>query len=118
MADDLAPSPPQPRLRGNSREYLYARLVRGGFHELLRAVDSGTLSVFAAAAEVGLVRRPEALGTGSPNARKRIDWAIHQAYRESERADAAPAPVQEAPRNGHAAPAPPIDLAAAIAEME
>ena len=121
MADDLAPSPPQPRLRGNSREYLYERLVRGGFHELLRAVDAGTLTVYAAAADAGLVRRPEPLGTGSPNARKRIDWAVHQAYRSARANGAAeveagddPAPRSITPRSSTM----PIDLAAAIAEVE
>jgi len=114
MDDNLVPAPSEPRLRGNSREYLYGRLVRGGFTELLRAIDAGELSVFAAAAEVGLVRRPEPTGRGSPNARKRIDWAIHRAYRE--RADAALVP--ETPSNGRSASTTPIDLAAAIAEWE
>src|SRR6516165_4287782 len=106
MADDLAPSPPQPRLRGNSREYLLQRLERDGHHELLAAIDAKMLTVYAAACAVGYVTRPEPLGTGSPNARKRIDWTIHQAYREGERAGVAPepvpepVPVQEAPRNG------------------
>jgi hypothetical protein len=99
-------------------------LERGGFHELLRAVDTGTLSVYAASVAAGFVRRPEPLGTGSPNARKRIDWAIHRAYREGERAGVAPepvpepVPVQEAPRNGRSASSTPIDLAAALAEVE
>src|SRR5262249_12571947 len=50
------------------------------------------------------------------NARKRREWAIVRAYRESARADAAPVTVQEAPRNGRSAPIAP-DLAAAIAEV-
>jgi len=122
MADDLAPSPPEPRLRGNSREYLYARLVRGGFHELLRAVDAGTLTVYAAAADAGLVKRPEPLGTGSPNARKRINWAIHQAYRGSARANGATKaegrhPVGASEQRDELAPHAMPDLAAALAEV-
>jgi hypothetical protein len=122
MDDDLAPPPPQPRSRGNSREYLYARLERGGFHELLRAVDAGTLSVYAAASAAGFVRRPEPLGTGSPNARKKIDWTIHQAYRGSERADVAqeskpePEPVQKAPNDRTTVSNMP-DLVAALEEV-
>jgi hypothetical protein len=94
-------------------------LVRGGFHELLRAVDAGTLTVYAASAEAGLVRRPEPLGTGSPNARKRIDWAIIQAYRGSSRANgAAEAGDEPAPRSSMTPRLSPMpDLAAALAEV-
>src|SRR5262249_8791764 len=108
--------------RGNSREYLYERLVRGGFTELLRAVDAGTLTVYAAAAEVGLVTRPTPSGRGSPNARKRIDWAVHQAYRASARAHgAAEAAAGDEPAPGSSTPGRstmPIDLVAALAEAE
>jgi hypothetical protein len=93
------------------------RLERDGHHELLAAIDAKMLTVYAAACEVGYVTRPEPLGTGSPNARKRIDWTIHQAYRGSERANTTPEPVQEAPRNGRSASIMP-DLAAALAEWE
>jgi hypothetical protein len=114
MADDLAPSPSEPRLRGNSADYLRSRLERDGFTELLAAIDRGELSTYAAACEVGYVSRPIPSGRGSPNARKRRDWAILRAYRESARADAALVPeTSSAP-----APTPPIDLAAAIAEWE
>jgi hypothetical protein len=116
MADDLAPFPPEPRLRGNSAAYLRSRLERDGYIELLAAVDRGELSTFAAGVEAGYTKRPEPLGTGSQNARRRRDWTIAKAYRVSARADAAPG--QEAPRNGRSAPTPPIDLAAALAEWE
>jgi hypothetical protein len=98
------------------------RLERDGHHELLAAIDAKMLTVYAAACAVGYVTRPEPLGTGSPNARKRIDWTIHQAYRESERADAAPEPepvqeaVQETPPNGRSTSTMP-DLVAALAEV-
>jgi len=123
MDENLVPSQPERRLRGNSREYLYERLVRGGFHELVAAIDAGTLTVYAAAADAGLVRRPEPLGTGSPNARKRIDWAIHQAYRGSARRanGAADAEAGDEPAPGSSTPGSstmPIDLAAALAEVE
>src|SRR5262249_53534474 len=114
MADEFAPSPPEPRLRGNSAAYLRSRLERDGHVELLRAIDAGALSVYGAACEVGYVTRPTPLGTGSPNARKRRDWAIARAYRGNARADAAPVP--ETPQNGQLVP--PIDLEAAIREWE
>jgi hypothetical protein len=126
MADDLVPSPPEPKLRGNSAAYLRSRLERDGHVELLTAIDRGELSVFGAACEVGYVTRPIPSGNGSPNARKRREWAIARAYRGSARADAALAP--EGPPNGREAPhrtshesarsTPLIDLAAAIAEWE
>jgi hypothetical protein len=117
MADTLAPAPSEPRLRGNSAQYLRSRLERDGYTELLAAIDRGELSIYGAACEVGYTKRPEPLGTGSPNARKRRDWAIHRAYRESARVDAALVP--ETPHNGCSAPAPTTpDLAAAIAEWE
>jgi hypothetical protein len=77
MVDDLGP----PKMRGHSREYLLSRLERDGHVELLAAIAAGTISVFAAACEVGYVRRPEPTGRGSPNARKRRDWAILRAYK-------------------------------------
>jgi hypothetical protein len=116
MADDLAPFPPEPRLRGNSAAYLRSRLERDGHIELLAAVDRGELSTFAAGVEAGYTKRPEPLGTGSQNARRRRDWTIAKAYRASAQAELAEVP--EAPANGQAAPTPPIDLAAAIREWE
>src|SRR5262249_2350630 len=133
MADEFAPSPPEPRLRGNSAAYLRSRLERDGHVELLRAIDAGALSVYGAACEVGYVTRPTPLGTGSPNARKRRDWAIARAYRGNARADAS-ANAQPASETGkkinggrltgsaNAESVPlartPIALAAAIAEWE
>ena len=124
MDNDLAPPESAPPLRGNSREYLLQRLERDGHHELLSAIFSGELSVFAAACEVGYVTRPTPSGNGSPNARKRREWAIRKAYQGSARADAASVTPQAStdvlkpPPNGRSAPRPPIDLAAAIAEWE
>jgi hypothetical protein len=121
MADDLAPSPSEPRLRGNSAAYLRSRLERDGHVELLQAIDNGTLSTYAAGVEAGYTKRPEPLGSGSPNARKRREWAVVRAYRES----GASRNVQngQTGQNGQprrvvgSAPTPP-DLAAAIAEWE
>ena len=124
MDNDLAPPESAPPLRGNSREYLLQRLERDGHHELLSAIFFGELSVFAAACEVGYVTRPTPSGNGSPNARKRREWAIRKAYQGSARADAASITPQAStdvlrpPRNGRSASSTPIDLAAAIAEWE
>jgi hypothetical protein len=124
MDDDLAPAPSAPPFRGNSREYLLQRLERDGHHELLVSIAAGELSVYAAACEVGYVTRPTPSGNGSPNARKRREWAIRKAYQGSARADTASVTPQAStevlrpPPNGRSAPRPPIDLAAVIAEWE
>jgi hypothetical protein len=47
-----------PRQRGHSREYILARLEREGFDDWIAAIASGKLSAFAAAVELGWVRRP------------------------------------------------------------
>jgi hypothetical protein len=99
----------------------------------LAAIDAGALSVYGAACEVGYVTRPTPLGTGSPNARKRRDWAIARAYRGNARADASAnaEPASETGKkinggrltgsaNAESVPLArtSIDLAAAIAEWE
>jgi hypothetical protein len=116
MDDSLVPSQSDRPLRGNSREYLLQRLERDGHHELLSLIDAKKLSVYAAACHVGYVTRPEPSGNGSPNARKLREWTIRKAYQGNGQTVAAPVPVQEAPRNGRSAP--PIDLAAALVEVE
>jgi hypothetical protein len=115
MDDSLVPPQSAPPLRGNSREYLLQRLERDGHHELLALIDAKMLTVYAAACEVGYVTRPEPTGNGSPNARKRREWTIRKAYQASARVDAASVAT---PPNGRSAPTTPIDLAAALAEVE
>ena len=56
--------------------YLRKRLADIGRYDLLEAAERGEISTFAAAVEVGLCKRPEALGTGSPNAAKKRNWAL------------------------------------------
>jgi hypothetical protein len=58
-------------------------LEHGGHAELLAAVRAGRLSPYAACVELGYRKRREPTGRGSPNARKRIDWAIFKAYRDA-----------------------------------
>jgi hypothetical protein len=125
MVDELAPSPPEPKLRGNSAAYLRSRLERGGHIELLRAIDRGELSVFGAACEVGYVTRPIPSGNGSPNARKRREWAIARAYRESARAEGVGntdilggEKLSEPRSNGRVACSTPPDLGAILREWE
>jgi len=130
MADDLAPSPPEPRLRGNSAAYLRSRLERDGYTLLLAAIDRGDLSIYGAACEVGYTKRPEPLGSGSPNARKRREWALAKIARQtrletplpqsgqSPLAAGATSDVPAPAGNGRPASSTAINLAAAIAEWE
>jgi hypothetical protein len=66
--------------------YILARLARDaqeGSPEaatLLRGVHDGLISAYAAAVEMNYCRRCEPLGTGSENATKRNDWAMHRLF--------------------------------------
>jgi hypothetical protein len=53
---------------GNSRAHFLRKLRRVGRNDLADAVEAGEVSAFAVAIELGWRRRPEPLGTGSPNA--------------------------------------------------
>jgi hypothetical protein len=80
--------PEDRRLRpGTSRAYLLDRLERAGEVELLAAVEDGAISVFAAAVEAGIVRRPVPSGQGSTNEAKRREFAIRRAYADARRVD-------------------------------
>jgi hypothetical protein len=71
--------------RGTGRAYLLYRLQHGGHAELLAAVRAGKLSVYAAACEVGIVKRPTPSGAGSPNMAKRRAYAIAMAFVDAAR---------------------------------
>jgi hypothetical protein len=63
---------PSLRMRGNSREYLLARLRREGYHDLLTAVLNRKISAFSAACLLGWARRPPTVrGSRSPQAHRR-----------------------------------------------
>jgi len=64
---------------GTSVEYLTDRLRRAGRFDLLDAIARRELSTFAAAEAAGIVRRRAVLGTGSPNASNRRNWAVLRA---------------------------------------
>jgi len=60
------------RARGNSRHYYIARLRRDGLHDLADAVESGKISAFAIAVQLGWAKRPRTLhGEDCNQARKR-----------------------------------------------
>jgi len=82
VSTPMADNPAQPKPCGNSHERLIELLERGGHTELLAAVRGGQLSAYAACCEVGYRKRREPTGRGSPNARKRRDWAIMLAFRK------------------------------------
>ena len=67
---------------GTSREYLLSRLRKEGHFALVRAVENGDLSCYAAACEVGFVTRKPTLETGSQNMLRRRMFAIRNAYRD------------------------------------
>ena len=52
--EDIILSSP-PAQQGTSREYLRARLVRDGFHDIVARVEAGEISVRAGAIEAGII---------------------------------------------------------------
>jgi len=60
-----------PRQRGHSREYILARLEREGHTDWLAAIESGKLSAYAAAVELGWVKRPPTQRGQNSNQAKR-----------------------------------------------
>jgi hypothetical protein len=71
----------------NSSAYITARLARDARDGvktaamLLEGVRSGVITPFTAGVEMNYCRRREPLGTGSENAAKRRDWALHKLLR-------------------------------------
>jgi hypothetical protein len=59
------------RQTGTSRSYIIGRLKRENLLDAVAAIESGKVSAYAVACELGWVRRRRPLGTGSPNAAKR-----------------------------------------------
>jgi hypothetical protein len=57
--------------QGTSAAYLLNRLRTEGRDDLIAAIEAGQISIFTAAETAGYVRRPEVLGTGSPNQRRK-----------------------------------------------
>jgi hypothetical protein len=88
-AGEPRPTPAQGRprrLQGTSREYLLDRLVRAGRPDLVEAVEAGFVSAYAVAVEMGWMKRPVPLGTGSQNQAKRrrfqLDALMGEAWEE------------------------------------
>jgi hypothetical protein len=61
---------------GTSRQYLVSRLERAGRTDLLDGIAQGQISVFAAAAEAGIVRRRKTVADGDHNATRRREFAM------------------------------------------
>lgn len=61
---------------GNDRQHLLKQLKRAGRSDLLQAVQSGEVSVYAAAVEAGIRTRPPTLGL-LPASRTRREHALH-----------------------------------------
>lgn len=59
--------------------YLRRRLERAERHDLLRAVDAGEISHYAAACAAGVTKRRPTLGYGNDHMTKRREWAIARA---------------------------------------
>ena len=65
--------------RGNSREYILQRLRRtAGAEGWIAAIESGRLSAYAVACELGWSKRPVTLSEGDCNQSKRRDWTLHK----------------------------------------
>jgi hypothetical protein len=60
-----------PRQRGHSREYILSRLEREGHTDWIAAIESGRLSAYAAAVELGWVKRPPTQRQNSNQAKRR-----------------------------------------------
>jgi hypothetical protein len=67
----MTDEPSGPRSQGTSATYILGRLRNEGRFDLAEAVESGRLSAFAAGEAAGYMKRPEVLGTGSPNQRRK-----------------------------------------------
>jgi hypothetical protein len=73
---------PDRGLGSGRRDYVLARLERDGFIGLAAAVRAGRVSAFATAIQLGWVKRPARLGTGSDNATKRRRLLLQSLIRE------------------------------------
>jgi hypothetical protein len=77
---------PKRGLAGTSREYILDRLSRAGRPDLVEAVEAGLVSAYAVAVEMGWMRRPTPIGTGSTNQSKRrrfqLDALMSEAWEE------------------------------------
>jgi hypothetical protein len=88
MVDNPDPPRPQRKPSGNSAAALRALLERHGLHELLAEVDRHRgLTLFGACCEAGLRKRPEPLGSGSPNMARTRTFYFNKALREGARAN-------------------------------
>jgi len=72
------------RQHGTSRDYLLDRLRRAGRSDLVEAVEAGLVSAYAVAVEMGWMRRPAALGTGSMRRQFRLDALLRNEAWEGE----------------------------------
>ena len=70
------------RQNGTSRAYLIERLRREGRADLVAAIESGQVSAYAVAIELGWVTRHPTLGTGSTNQAKRREHELNNVMRE------------------------------------
>lgn len=61
---------------GTSRGYILERLRRAGQTDLAIAVESGRVSAYAIACELGWITRHPTLGTGSTNQAKRRRYRL------------------------------------------
>jgi hypothetical protein len=62
---------PSPRQYGHSREYILDRLRRENRVDWLRAIESGQLSCYAAAAELGWSKRRPTRSDSNPTKKRR-----------------------------------------------
>jgi hypothetical protein len=67
----MTDEPSGPRSQGTSASYILGRLRNEGRFDLAQAVEDGRLSAFAAGEAAGYLKRPEILGSGSPNQRRK-----------------------------------------------
>jgi hypothetical protein len=69
------------RMRGTGREYLLSRLAREGHVDWLAAIAAGRLTPYAAACELGWIKRPPTLTGERSNQAKRRRHSINMLVR-------------------------------------
>lgn len=80
MTDEPS-SPPNGRMHGTSREYILDRLRREGHVDWLEAIESGRLSAFSVAVELGWCKRPVTLTGEAANQSKRRRYRLAEEQR-------------------------------------
>jgi hypothetical protein len=73
------------KMRGNSREYIIARLARDNRTDLIEAIMDRRISAFAASVVAGYAKRPRSLSDGDHNKSRRLAHEVEQVENEAKK---------------------------------